>query len=113
MATKWEYCLLTRQSGTLDTKWYLNRVFQHNPPQLPTEATDPYFERYNVQLETMYAARIYPMLPAIMNLLGADGWELIDDINTGLGAEGLVFKRPLVTRPKAAKKPVRKPARKR
>jgi hypothetical protein len=113
MATKWEYCILTRQSQTLDSKWYVNRIFQHNPPQLPTEVTDPYFERYNAQFETMHAAKIYPLLPAILNMLGADGWELNDDINLGLGAEGLLFKRPLSPKPTAARKPAKKPARKR
>jgi hypothetical protein len=45
--------------------------------------------------------------------MGADGWELIDDMNTGLpGGEGLVFKRQTTGR--AAKRAAgKKPGRKR
>jgi hypothetical protein len=47
----------------------------------------------------------------VLNLLGADGWELIDDMNTGItGGEGLVFKRPAPARRAPARKAGRKAA---
>jgi hypothetical protein len=52
----------------------------------------------------------------VLNLLGADGWELIDDMDTGMtGGEGLVLKRQLAGRPRAAaakKRPSRRSAKK-
>jgi hypothetical protein len=111
MATRWEYCILTRLSAGLDTKWHLNRIFQHTDgPELPEEVTAKAFRQYNDKFDALHAQRIYPILPAILNLLGADGWELIDDMNTGLaGGEGLVFKRPTeAPARKAAAKPKKK-----
>jgi hypothetical protein len=97
--TRWEYCILTRLSTELDTKWHVNRVFLHHATELPTEMTEPEYAKYNDQFEKLHASKVYPVLPAVLNLLGADGWELIDDMNTGLpGGEGLVFKRPLASR---------------
>ena len=90
----WEYAILTRQSAGLDTKWYVNRTYQHAETDLPTEVTDPAMHAYNEQFDQLHASKIYPVLPAILNMMGADGWELIDDMATGItGGEGLVFKR--------------------
>jgi hypothetical protein len=113
MATRWEYCILTRLSTDLDTKWYVNRVFEHHATELPSEKTDALFKKYNQQFEKLHAAQVYPILPTVLNLMGADGWELIDDMNTGLpGGEGLVFKRQTTGR--AAKRAAgKKPGRKR
>ncbi|MBI3242483.1 MAG: hypothetical protein HYZ49_09345 [Chloroflexi bacterium] len=71
------------------------------------------FKKHNQQFEKLHAAQKFPILPAVLNALGADGWELIDDMNTGmLGGEGLVFKRPLAAKPATAKKPAKKKTRK-
>jgi hypothetical protein len=116
MATRWEYCILTRLSAGLDTKWHVNRIFRHHDgPELPEEVTGKVFRKYNDAFDALHATRVYPILPAVLNHLGADGWELIDDMNTGLaGGEGLVFKRPLEDKP-AAKRAAKKkaPARRR
>ena len=102
--TKWEYAILTRLSGGLDTKWHVNRVFHHRDTDLPEEITSPECKKYNAAFDKLHAARKFPILPAVLNLMGADGWELIDDMNTGMtGGEGLVFKRP-ATRKAAARK---------
>ncbi len=99
----WEYCILTRLTWGVDTKWYVNRVYKHSDTDMPEEMTEPRFREYNKQIEKLHAVRIYPILPAVLNLLGADGWELLDDMNTGMpGGEGLVFKRELKGRPKKA-----------
>jgi len=107
----WEYCILTRLSGGLDTKWFVNRVFQHSAHELPTEMTEARFVKYNEQFDKLHATKVFPILPAVLNELGADGWELIDDMNTGMaGGEGLVLKRPLAAgarRSVAKKKAVR------
>ena len=109
MATKWEYCILTRLSAGLDTKWHANRVFHHLETDLPAEVTEAQYKKYNAQIDKLHAAKEYPILPAVLNLMGADGWELIDDMNTGMpGGEGLVFKRPMAARPAAKKKTTRK-----
>jgi hypothetical protein len=92
----WEYAILTRMSAGLDTKWYLNRTYQHSETDLPEEVTEPAFQAYNQRFDELHATKVYPVLPAILNLMGADGWELIDDMATGItGGEGLVFKRPM------------------
>jgi hypothetical protein len=99
--TLWEYCVLTRLSAGLDTKWHVNRLFQHHETELPTEVTEAQFKKYNDKFEKLHATKVYPLLPAVLNLMGADGWELIDDMNTGMpGGEGLVLKRPMTTKPK-------------
>ncbi len=113
MATRWEYCILTRMSTALDTKWYANRIFRYHSAHEAEEATSKYFQAINAKIDSLFEAAEYPLLPAILNLLGAEGWELIDDMNTGFaGGEGLVFKRPVVARaaarPKAA--PAKRPA---
>ncbi len=101
--TYWEYCILTRLSAGLDTKWYANRVFQHTETALPEEETTPEFRAYNEQFDALHARKIFPILPAVLNLLGAEGWELIDDMDTGItGGEGLLLKRPLSARGRAA-----------
>lgn len=101
----WEYCILTRLASGVDTKWYVNRLYQHSDTDMPMEVTEPQFRKYNERFEKLHATKVYPILPAVLNLFGADGWELIDDMNTGMpGGEGLVFKRELRGRP-AAKKP--------
>ena len=101
--TYWEYCILTRLSAGLDTKWYANRVFQHTETTLPEEDTTPEFRAYNEQFDALHARKIFPVLPAVLNLLGADGWELIDDKDTGItGGEGLVLKRPLTATGRSA-----------
>ncbi len=102
----WEYCILLRVGTAIDTKWYVNRTFKHSEPgELPAETTEPYFAKLNEQFEKLHAKKIYPVLPAVMNLLGADGWELIDDMDIGIpGDQGLVFTRELKGKPKAAKK---------
>ena len=118
----WEYAILTRQSAGLDTKWYVNRTYQHSETELPEEVTEPAYRAYNERFDALHNAKVYPVLPAILNYLGADGWELIDDMATGItGGEGLVFKRPVETaaprpappRPpgRPAKRPARAPAR--
>ncbi|MBM4423597.1 MAG: hypothetical protein FJ030_09430 [Chloroflexi bacterium] len=113
---KWEYCILTRLTWGVDTKWYVNRLYQHSDTDMPVEVTEPLFKDYNDRMEQMHAARVYPLLPAILNMFGADGWELIDDMNTGMpGGEGLVFKRVPSARAVAkppAKKSAKKPKRK-
>ena len=101
----WEYCILTRLSAGLDTKWYANRVFQHNETSLPEEETAPEFRAYNQRFDALHASKIYPILPAVLNLLGGEGWELIDDMDTGMtGGEGLVLKRQLAAAPRAARR---------
>ena len=96
---QWEYAILTRMSAGLDTKWYVNRTYQHSETDLPTEVTDPSYAAYNQRFDDLHAAKVYPVLPAILNLMGADGWELIDDMATGItGGEGLVFKRVVTGR---------------
>ncbi len=101
----WEYCILTRQAAGVDTKWYVNRLFKHSEIDLPAEVTEPAFQKYNAQMEKLHELKVYPILPAVLNLMGADGWELIDDMNTGMpGGEGLVFKRELRVRPRPAAK---------
>jgi hypothetical protein len=109
----WEYCILTRLSWGVDTKWYANRIYKHTEHDLPEEVTAPEFRQYNRQIEKLHAARIFPILPAVLNMLGADGWELIDDMNTGMpGGEGLALKRELKRRPAARKPAARKKGRK-
>jgi hypothetical protein len=109
----WEYCILTRLSAGLDTKWYLNKVYQHSDNALPDEVTEAAFRRYNNRFDELHASKVYPVLPAILNLLGAEGWELIDDMNTGItGGEGLVFKRQAAAR-RAAKRTAKKASVKR
>ena len=39
MTTYWEYAVLTRLSAGLDTKWYVNRVYQHAETDMPQEVT--------------------------------------------------------------------------
>ena len=116
MPTYWEYAVLTRLSAGLDTKWYVNRVYQHAETDMPEEVTSAANQIYNERFDEIQASKVYPILPAVLNLLGADGWELIDDMNTGItGGEGLVLKRPLARRPaarRAAKGASRKTARK-
>jgi hypothetical protein len=104
MATNWEYCILTRLSSGLDTKWHVNRVFQHHATELPTEVTEAGFAKLNAQFDKLHDQMKFPVLPAVLNVMGAEGWELIDDMNTGMpGGEGLVFKRLV-----AAKAPARR-----
>jgi hypothetical protein len=106
----WEYAILTRLSAGLDTKWHVNRVFQQSEHELPTEVTAARDAKYNAQFDKLHTAKVFPILPAVLNLMGADGWELIDDMNTGMtGGEGLVFKRPLAAG--AARKAAAKPKR--
>ena len=101
----WEYCILTRQSWGVDTKWYANRLFRHSDTDMPEEVTDAQFRDYNRRIEKLHAGKVYPILLAVLNMLGADGWELIDDMNTGMpGGEGLVFKRELKSHPAAKPK---------
>jgi hypothetical protein len=100
--TYWEYCILTRLSAGLDTKWFVNRVFHHNEADLPDEVTEAEYRRYNERFDKLHASHVYPILPAVLNLLGSEGWELIDDMATGItGGEGLVFKRQLPGKPRA------------
>lgn len=104
----WEYCILTRLSWGVDTKWFANRVYRHMEHDLPQEVTAPEFREYNKKIEKFHAAKEFPILPAVLNMLGADGWELIDDMNTGMpGGEGLVLKRELKAR-RAAKPAAKK-----
>ncbi len=116
--TYWEYCILTRLSAGLDTKWYANRVFQHAETTLPEEETTAEFRAYNDQFDALHARKVFPILPAVLNLLGADGWELIDDMDTGMtGGEGLVLKRQVTaggsaTGRRAAKRANRSSAKK-
>jgi hypothetical protein len=108
----WEYCILTRLSAGLDTKWYLNKVYQHSETALPEEITEPLYQKYNARFDELHAAKAYPILPAVLNLLGAEGWELIDDMNMGItGGEGLVFKRQTAARKASAKKTSKKSAK--
>jgi hypothetical protein len=80
-------------------------MFQHLETELPAEKTEAVFNKYNQQFEKLHAAKVYPILPTVLNQLGADGWELIDDMNTGMpGGEGLVFKRPVTGRAATARK---------
>ena len=105
----WEYAILTRMSAGLDTKWHVNRVFKHAENELPTEITEARFTKYNDQFDKLHTAKVFPILPAVLNVMGADGWELIDDMNTGMtGGEGLVFKRPTTG---GAKKAAARPAK--
>ena len=113
--TYWEYCILTRLSAGLDTKWHVNRVFKHSGIELPTEITKPQYAELNASFDKLHASGEFPILPSVLNILGADGWELIDDMDTGMpGGEGLVFRRPLVKAPARASRraPAKKPARK-
>jgi hypothetical protein len=108
----WEYAILTRLSAGLDTKWYVNRTYQHSETDLPTEVTDPAYNSYNQRFDELHASKVYPVLPAILNLMGADGWELIDDMSTGItGGEGLVFKRSYEAPRRAAAKKSASPSR--
>jgi len=101
----WEYCILTRLSAGLDTKWYANRVFQHSETSLPEEVTDAEFRAYNARFDELHASSVFPILPRVLNLLGGEGWELIDDMDTGMtGGEGLVLKRQRAGRPRAARR---------
>ena len=103
--SNWEYCILTRLSAGLDTKWHVNRVFQHAEVEMPTEVTASEFARHNAAFDKLHASKVYPILPAVLNLMGAAGWELIDDMQTGMsGGEGLVFKRPLAAARKSSAK---------
>ena len=114
----WEYCILTRLSAGLDTKWYVNRVFQHPENSLPDEVTSPEYQALNARFDALHASRVFPILPAVLNILGGEGWELIDDMDTGnAGGEGLVLKRQLAARPRGAgsrtaKAPARQAAKK-
>ena len=108
----WEYAILTRLSAGLDTKWYVNRAYQHSETELPTEVTDPAYTGYNERFDALHASKVYPVLPAILNLMGAEGWELIDDMATGItGGEGLVFKRSYEAPRRGAAKKAAQPAR--
>lgn len=114
----WEYCIITRLSSGLDTKWYANRVFQHAETSLPEEVTPSAFRALNERFDALHASKVYPILPAVLNILGGEGWELIDDMDTGItGGEGLVLKRSLAARPRGAgsratKAPARRSAKK-
>ncbi len=61
----------------------------------------------------MHAEKKYPLIPVILNLLGAEGWELIDDMDIGnaTGDEALVFKRPVTAAAKAPAKRAKKAKR--
>ena len=108
----WEYCILTRLTWGVDTKWFINRLYKHADTEMPEEVTEPVFKKYNERMEALHSSRVYPVLPKVLNLLGADGWELIDDMNTGMpGGEGLVFKRELKGRSPAKKSAARKKSR--
>lgn len=120
MATRWEYCILTRMSTALDTKWYANRIFRYHSAHEAEETTSAYYRGVNGKIDGLHEKAEFPLLPGILNLLGSDGWELIDDMNTGIaGGEGLVFKRPVVARavarpkPAAAKQPAARTGRRR
>jgi hypothetical protein len=103
-ATRWEYCVLTRLSNGPDSKWYVNRMFDYSEPIMPIEVTADEFRKYNEEFDVLHASLVYPILPVVLNRLGADGWELLDDMNTGLtGGEGLVFRRPVEAPPATAK----------
>lgn len=113
--TYWEYCILTRLSAGLDTKWHVNRVFKHSGIELPTEITKPEYAALNAKFDKVHASGEFPILPTVLNILGAEGWELIDDMDTGMpGGEGLVFRRQMVKRaaPAARRTSAKKPARK-
>ncbi|MBL8056508.1 MAG: hypothetical protein JNK29_07400 [Anaerolineales bacterium] len=113
MAPRWEYCILTRLSNGPDTKWYVNRLFDYSEPLMPVEVTEAPFRQFNEEFDILHAKMTYPILPAVLNMLGAAGWELLDDMQTGLtGGEGLVFRRPLEEAAAPAKKPAaRRPAK--
>lgn len=113
MATNWQYCVLTRLSAGLDTKWHVNRVFQHHEHELPTEVTEPAFRKYNEKFDKLHAEKKYPLIPAVLNLLGTDGWELMDDMDIGsaTGDEALVFKRQVTAAAKAPAKRAKKAKR--
>ena len=99
----WEYCVLTRLSSGLDTKWYANRVFQHSENSLPEEVTLPEFRTLNERFDALHASKVFPILPAVLNILGGEGWELLDDMDTGItGGEGLVLRRQLAAPPRGA-----------
>lgn len=109
----WEYAILTRLSAGLDTKWYVNRTYQHTENELPEEVTSAAYQAYNQRFDELHASKVYPVLPGVLNLMGADGWELIDDMQTGItGGEGLVFKRQYEAPRRSAKKAARKGAAK-
>lgn len=109
----WEYCILTRLTWGVDTKWYVNRLYKHSETEMPEEVTESEFRKYNQRIEALHGSKVYPILPKVLNLLGADGWELIDDMNTGMpGGEGLVFKRESRSRPTAKKPAAKKRSRK-
>lgn len=113
MPACWEHVVLTRMSNGPDTKWYVNRLFDYSEPHMPVEVTEERFRKYNEAFDILHAKMIYPILPAVLNILGADGWELLDDMQTGMtGAEGLVFRRPLEAAPPARKPAAKKPAAK-
>lgn len=98
---KWEYCILTRLSAGVDTKWNVNRIFEHSQTDMPNEVTERRFREYNQKFDQIHEAKRYPILPAVLNMLGGDEWELIDDMRIGLtGGEGLVFKRPVPPEPR-------------
>lgn len=108
----WEYCILTRLTWGVDTKWFVNRLYKHSDTEMPEEVTEPEFKKYNDRIGAMHASKVYPILPQVLNLLGADGWELLDDMNTGMpGGEGLVFKRELKGRPPSKKAVAKKKSR--
>ncbi len=112
--TYWEYAILTRLSSGLDTKWYVNRVYQHSENTLPEEVTDAAYRALNDQFDALHATKVFPILPAVLNAMGAEGWELLDDMQTGItGGEGLVFKRQTTKRRPAAKRAAKKSAPKR
>src|SRR5436190_5096956 len=49
----WEYCILTRLSAGLDSKWFVNRIFQHSETELPVEVTEDLYKAYNDQFEKL------------------------------------------------------------
>lgn len=112
MAPRWEYCILTRMSNGPDTKWYVNRLFDYSEPHMPVELTEDRFRKFNEEFDIFHAKMVYPILPAVLNSLGAEGWELLDDMQTGLtGSEGLVFRRPLEDAPAPARRASKPAAR--
>jgi hypothetical protein len=112
MPIQWEYCVLTRLSNGPDSKWHVNRVFYYGEPHMPVEVTESPFREYNEAFDRLHASLSFPILPAVLNHLGADGWELLDDMNTGLtGGEGLIFKRLVEGKRVAPARPGRAKAR--
>jgi len=110
----WEYATLTRLSSGLDTKWYVNRIYQHSDNALPEEVTDKAYRALNDKFDALHATKVFPILPAVLNLMGAAGWELIDDMQTGItGGEGLVFKRTIARPRPAAKRAAKQSSAKR